>query len=42
MDCFLALMLGKSLASLASFGKAAGKWISDKARTIRFKKKCQT
>jgi len=30
-------MQGKSLASLASFGKAAGKWITDKARTIRSK-----
>jgi hypothetical protein len=42
MECFLALMQGKSLASLASFGKAAGKWIFNKAQTIRFKKKCQT
>jgi hypothetical protein len=33
---FLALMQGKSLAFfLASFGKAAGKWITDKSRTIR-------
>jgi len=42
---YLALMQGKSLLLLpevlegsnSSFGKAAGKWITDKARTIRFK-----
>jgi hypothetical protein len=42
---YLALMQGKSLLLLpevlegnnSSFGKAAGKWITDKAQTIRFK-----
>jgi hypothetical protein len=34
----LALMQGKSLASLASFGKAAGIWITNKDQAIRFKK----
>lgn len=32
------LMQGKSLASLASFGKAAGIWITNKDQAIRFKK----
>jgi hypothetical protein len=42
---YLALMQGKSLLFLSSrtsgnnssFGKAAGKWITDKGQTIRFK-----
>jgi hypothetical protein len=38
MDYKLALMQGKSLASLASFGKAAGIWITNKDQAIRFKK----
>jgi hypothetical protein len=33
---YLALMQGKSLASLASFGKAAGIAIIENARAIRF------
>jgi len=32
---YLALMQGKSLASLASFGKAAGIAITENARAIR-------
>jgi len=31
-------MQGKNLASLASFGKAAGTWTIDKDQAIRFKK----
>jgi hypothetical protein len=37
MDYKLALMQGKSLASLASFGKAAGIKITNKDQAIRFK-----
>ncbi|WP_395062938.1 hypothetical protein [Flavobacterium sp.] len=36
MENYLALMQGKSLAFFASFGKAAGIAIADKAQAIRF------
>jgi len=36
MNYKLALMQGKSLAFLASFGKVAGIWITNKDQAIRF------
>jgi hypothetical protein len=42
MNCFLALTGGKSLFVFSlktkSFGRKAGKWIAEKALTIRSKK----